>query len=92
MTSLGSSQQSVLDKKYFGVAVYVSFVNEIPGISSDKKVTKISLFEILYSVGNVLKNSPQRNATWKPHGKVIFSTGCFTCTKKDFKNYISLNF
>lgn len=35
--------------------MYVSFVNEIPGISSDKKVTKISLFEILYSIGNILK-------------------------------------
>lgn len=55
LTSLGSSQQSVLDKKYFVIAVYVSFVNEIPGISSDKKVTKISLFEILYSIGNILK-------------------------------------
>lgn len=55
LTSFGSSQQSVLDKKYFVIAVYVSFVNEIPGISSDKKVTKISLFEILYSIGNILK-------------------------------------
>lgn len=55
LTSLGSSQQSVLDKKYFVIAVYVSFVNEIPGISSDKKVTKISLFENLYSIGNILK-------------------------------------
>lgn len=55
LTPLGSSQQSVLDKKYFVIAVYVSFVNEIPGISSDKKVTKISLFEILYSIGNILK-------------------------------------